>query len=173
MSRPPWSEATQAQQRWSGWRFEAVRPASPQGGLRIGDAERDAASKALGDHYAAGRLSHAELDERTSAAWAARTRADLAPLFADLPPPHGEVLTGAPAPSQPGRRRARRGFPWLLWIAAVIVLSMVTNVPWILWAVGLWLLLSKVRHWGHPHRTPRSWPHGSTGPWMQGPCGRG
>lgn len=53
--------------------------------MRIGDAEREAAVRELGEHYAAGRLDAAEYEERTAAAYAARTAADLAPLFADLP----------------------------------------------------------------------------------------
>lgn len=53
--------------------------------LRIGDAEREAAVRELGEHYAAGRLDAAEYEERTTAAYAARTADDLAPLFADLP----------------------------------------------------------------------------------------
>ncbi len=53
--------------------------------LRIGDAEREAAVRELGEHYAAGRLDAAEYEERTTAAYAARTADDLTPLFADLP----------------------------------------------------------------------------------------
>ena len=57
--------------------------------MRIGDAEREAAVTALGEHYAAGRLTLEEYDERTSRAYAARTLADLWPLFRDLPGRHG------------------------------------------------------------------------------------
>ena len=52
---------------------------------RIGDAEREAAVTSLGEHYAAGRLTKEEFDERSDQAWAARTAAGLWPLFADLP----------------------------------------------------------------------------------------
>jgi TM2 domain-containing membrane protein YozV len=58
---------------------------SQQPSLRIGNTEREAAVRELGEHYAAGRLDAAEYEERTSAAYAARTAEDLAPLFADLP----------------------------------------------------------------------------------------
>lgn len=58
---------------------------SQQPSLRIGNAERDAAVRELGEHYASGRLDAAEYGERMSAAYAARTAEDLAPLFADLP----------------------------------------------------------------------------------------
>ena len=39
----------------------------------------------LGEHYAVGRLTKDEFDERSDAVWSAKTRGDLAPLFADLP----------------------------------------------------------------------------------------
>jgi hypothetical protein len=58
---------------------------SQQPSLRIGNTEREAAVRELGEHYAAGRLDAAEYEERTGAAYAARTADDLAPLFADLP----------------------------------------------------------------------------------------
>jgi hypothetical protein len=41
--------------------------------LRIGDADRDRAVAALGDHFAAGRLTADEFDDRSSRAWQART----------------------------------------------------------------------------------------------------
>jgi hypothetical protein len=53
--------------------------------IRIGTAEREAAARALGEHYAQGRLDQEEFEERTTAAYAARTSGDLAPLFEDLP----------------------------------------------------------------------------------------
>jgi TM2 domain-containing membrane protein YozV len=53
--------------------------------VRIGNAEREAAVRELGEHYATGRLDATEYEERTTAAYAARTADDLEPLFADLP----------------------------------------------------------------------------------------
>lgn len=55
------------------------------GQMRVGDAERDRAAAALGEHFSAGRLDRAEFDARINAALAARTEADLAALFTDLP----------------------------------------------------------------------------------------
>lgn len=69
--------------------------------LRIGTEERDQALQALGDHFAKGRLPVAEYDERVSKAVEAETRADLRPLFADLPPPHPAVLAPHPIVPQP------------------------------------------------------------------------
>ncbi|HEY0238515.1 MAG TPA: DUF1707 domain-containing protein [Friedmanniella sp.] len=53
--------------------------------VRIGDAERDEALDKLGDHFAAGRLTREELDERTEKAMGARFDRDLEPIFSDLP----------------------------------------------------------------------------------------
>jgi len=53
--------------------------------LRIGDADRAAAAEELGEHYAVGRLTTEEHSERLDRIWAARTRSELAPVFADLP----------------------------------------------------------------------------------------
>jgi GntR family transcriptional regulator len=72
--------------------------ASPAGGgtdsgqhLRVSDAEREAATSRLAEHFAAGRLDQAELDDRVGRAVSAKTRADLSGLFTDL------SETGAPA----------------------------------------------------------------------------
>ncbi|OLT15397.1 hypothetical protein BJF78_01230 [Pseudonocardia sp. CNS-139] len=76
--------------------------------VRIGNAEREAAVRELGEHYAEGRLDAHEYEERTAAAYAARTVDDLAPLFADLPG-HAEPATVAlpPPPAYPGAAPAR------------------------------------------------------------------
>jgi hypothetical protein len=56
--------------------------------LRVGDAEREAALKALGEHMSVGRLNVDEYGERAAQVTAAKTRGDLTQLFADLPQPH-------------------------------------------------------------------------------------
>jgi hypothetical protein len=61
--------------------------------VRASDAERDQAAEILRAGYAEGRLSRAELDERLTAAYAAKTRADLQGLTSDLP---GAVPASAP-----------------------------------------------------------------------------
>jgi len=63
-------------------------PLRPRGGplaLRIGDAERDAAAADLGEHYAAGRLSLDELNERLDAVFSSKTLGQLTRIMADLP----------------------------------------------------------------------------------------
>lgn len=57
----------------------------PSASLRIGDAERDATVDLLNRHYADGRLTATEREERTAIALTARTARDLDELLADLP----------------------------------------------------------------------------------------
>ncbi|MFI6454299.1 DUF1707 domain-containing protein [Streptosporangium amethystogenes] len=70
---------------------------TPRDDLRIGDAERDVAMEALREHYAKGRLTREELDERLELTLSARTGGDLAVVCADLP--------GPPGPRDPGPER--------------------------------------------------------------------
>jgi hypothetical protein len=58
---------------------------SDGGPVRASDAERDQAAEILRAGYAEGRLTRAELDERLTAAYAAKTRAGLRDLTGDLP----------------------------------------------------------------------------------------
>jgi hypothetical protein len=74
-----------------------LRPAGPHT-LRIGDAERDAAAADLGEHYAAGRLTLDELNERLDAAFTAKTFGQLARLMADLPGPGRLPWRAGPRP---------------------------------------------------------------------------
>jgi uncharacterized protein DUF1707 len=53
--------------------------------MRVGDAERDAAANELREHFASGRLTQDELNERLDQTFAAKTRGDLSGLFTDLP----------------------------------------------------------------------------------------
>jgi hypothetical protein len=53
--------------------------------LRVSDHDREQAGAVLSVHYAAGRLTDAELDERLNAVYAARTESDLAAVLSDLP----------------------------------------------------------------------------------------
>jgi len=73
--------------------------------LRTSDADRDRATVRLRDHYAEGRLTGEELDERVTAALNARTFGDLRRVMADLPGPGPAPLparTPTTAVSRPG-----------------------------------------------------------------------
>jgi hypothetical protein len=135
--------------------------------MRIGDAEREAAVTALGEHFAAGRLTKEEYDERAGQAWAARTASALWPLFADLPRPQSP----RPDPSAAGPRASGQGpgRGWghdrapLGWLRAAVLpvflvlvgLTVLTHLPVILLALVAFLVWAKLgrhraRHW-HPH----------------------
>jgi hypothetical protein len=68
--------------------------------IRVSDADRERAAARLRAHFAEGRLSPGELDERIAAALSAKTVGDVRRIMADLP---GLV----PAPP-----RARQSPPW-------------------------------------------------------------
>jgi hypothetical protein len=102
-------------------------------GLRIGDAEREARAAELREHYAQGRLSLAEFNERLDAVFASATQDQLDRVTGDLPhvqapraplpvaaagaiPPRG----ARPGDGQPGRGRARAGLGMLSGLAAFI-----------------------------------------------------
>jgi DUF1707 SHOCT-like domain len=54
--------------------------------VRASDGDREAATASLGRHYASGRLSLDELNERVQHALSARSRRELAWTLRDLPP---------------------------------------------------------------------------------------
>ena len=63
--------------------------------IRVSDAEREDAATELREHYAAGRLTLEELNERLDKAFAAKTRADLNGLMTDLPSGRSSAGSGA------------------------------------------------------------------------------
>ena len=68
------------------------------GDIRASDAERDQVAADLGRAVGEGRLTLAEFSDRVGQAHAARTRAELAPLTADL-----AVAAAPPQSAQPPR----------------------------------------------------------------------
>jgi hypothetical protein len=71
--------------------------------IRVSDADRDRVTARLREHFAEGRLTQDELDERVSATLNAKTFGDLRPMMADLP---------EPTPATPQARRAEGMAPW-------------------------------------------------------------
>jgi hypothetical protein len=100
--------------------------------LRIGDADREAAATSLREHYAQGRLTLDEFNQRLDAVFAATTQSQLNQITHDLPhaarrPAPVPVSTAGPG----GDRREHRpgGRPRLGMIPLVIA------------ALGTWLLV--------------------------------
>jgi uncharacterized protein DUF1707 len=124
--------------------------------LRVGDAERQQAVSALGEHFAAGRLDQDEYDTRVQAAYASRTRVDLQGLFGDLPEPAPFRPLPAPgfqagrvARERPPRRRgpALAGVPVLpVLIVLAIVASALARFPIFPIVLFLWFGLGR-RAW--------------------------
>jgi hypothetical protein len=97
--------------------------------LRVSDADRDAVVTELGEHFPAGRLEAAELDERTGRALQARVTRDLDDLMADLPRVPRPTSDLAPGP---GRRRppaAALLIPVLV-AAALVTVTATSHGPW-------------------------------------------
>jgi len=106
--------------------------------IRVSDADRERITARLREHFAEGRLTPDELDERVSAALNAKTFGDLRPLMADLPEPVPAPPRPAPPPRVAGPppwvayRRGPRLMPLLMLVALAALL-----VP----AGGGWLVL--------------------------------
>jgi hypothetical protein len=108
---------------------------SPTYENRIGDAERDAAIASLGEHFAAGRITQEEFDERSDLALHARTESDLKPLFVDLP---GPARRSGPRGTEPSRHRPPRFvFPVLpILVVLGVVLLVNTQAWWLIFVFG-------------------------------------
>jgi hypothetical protein len=96
----------------------------PDPAFRVGDAERAAACDALAEHFAAGRLDPAELEDRLGRAMAARSQADLGVLFRDLQP--RRPVPAAPGATTAGDQVAQRGGarPAVPFLVSLVVLSL-------------------------------------------------
>jgi hypothetical protein len=116
------------------WIDDAPEPAPRDPDLRVSQADRDEVVKVLAGHFADGRLTVEEYEERVEAALAARTGRDLEPLLEDLP-----AADPSAAPARTRHRREARSLraplvvpARLLAVAAVVVLAVATG-PWALW----------------------------------------
>ncbi|HEX6856542.1 MAG TPA: DUF1707 domain-containing protein [Streptosporangiaceae bacterium] len=109
--------------------------------FRASDADRDRVADALREHYAVGRLSADELDERLTTALGARTLGELNRVLTDLPGP-------ARALPQPGGWRPPQSAPvWVtvrrrprprvapLVLLALLVALVLPGAGWVLFTV--------------------------------------
>ena len=103
--------------------------------LRVSDTDRERVAQRLARAEAEGRLALVEFDERVRATYGALTRADLAPLTADLP------TDDTPMPAPAGRAvdgdasSLAEGSPWCGTAAAAGVWATVSTLNVIVWAV--------------------------------------
>ena len=94
-------------------------------GLRIGDADREAAAAALREHFAQGRLTLDEFQHRLGTVFAAKTDRDLADVTSDLPhaagPPPMWVARGPASSGTRSQRRNRSGLAALAGLVMIIL----------------------------------------------------
>jgi len=135
-------------------------------GIRASDEDRSRTAAALGEHYAAGRLTLEEFQGRLDQVYAATTLGELDRLMADLP---GTDLSRLPERRAPGPVQvpaggsalARRA-AWRFWFAISVVAFVIwlfggaSGGPWFLWAV-VPLALLMLRRWsaGGPRHNGR------------------
>lgn len=114
-------------------------------GIRISDADRDRIAGRLRDHFADGRLTAEELDERLTTTLTARTVGDLRGVLADLPEAAPAPLLTRQLPVQADRRRmVRHRGPRILPLAALALVAalVIPGAGWLLLAVLKIVLVS-------------------------------
>jgi len=135
-------------------------------GIRASDEDRGRTAAALGEHYAAGRLTLEEFQERLDKAYAATTVGELDRLMADLPETDLGRLPERRAPGQvqvpAGGSVLVRRPAWPFWLSISVVvlviwlLSAASGGPWLWWAAALLVLLMLRRRMaGGPRRGVR------------------
>ncbi|GAA3444029.1 DUF1707 SHOCT-like domain-containing protein [Planomonospora venezuelensis] len=120
--------------------------------MRASDDDRDRVASALREHYAQGRLTVEEFDERLEQLYASKTYGELAVLTSDLP---GVDLRKLPEPAArtPKRREGEDlsplaamwapwaiagGVNWVIWFIIGAANDLDFPYPWPLWVMGPW-----------------------------------
>ena len=101
--------------------------------LRIGDADREAAAASLREHYAQGRLTLEESNQRLDAVFKSTTQSQLNQVTRDLPHarvPSAPLPVSTPAPGGDRREHRHGGRPRL------------GLLPLIIAVMGTWLLIA-------------------------------
>jgi hypothetical protein len=153
--------------------------------IRVSDADRERVADRLREHFAEGRLSADELDERIAATLSARTFAELRRVTKDLPDPEPAAGTAAAGPGRGYpppwgrrggfaiRRRRPRILPLLLLL--LILALVIPGAGWLLVAAFkvvllFWLVASVAAVFAalrFRRHVRRFWPSGPRGPWGQ------
>jgi hypothetical protein len=131
-------------------------------GTRASDADREGIAAALGAHYAVGRLTREEFQERLDRTYAAKTLGELDDLMTDLPRTDLSPLAGRrdghppllerPAPGTVQAPGGAHSAVWQFWLGVAVgafviwLISGPTVGPWFLW-VAVPLVLIRVRRW--------------------------
>jgi hypothetical protein len=110
--------------------------------MRASGADRDAVVSDLGEHFQAGRLTAAELDERTGLALTARTCGELTEILADLPAirPTPQIPAASSSSARPLPPPRRVTPPFMTAITGLVVAALVLVVAHGGWGL-IWLLV--------------------------------
>jgi hypothetical protein len=147
--------------------------------IRISDADRERVTARLREHYAEGRLTSEELEERITAALSAKTVGDLRRIMADLPDPAPvpPSMPSAPWAGRPGGLAWRGPRILPLALIALVAALLIPGAGWVFLTVikvmlVLWLVACLAgifaavrfrrhmrRHWqdGNWHRLDGNW----------------
>lgn len=114
--------------------------------MRCSDGDREKVVAELREHYAAGRLTLEEFDERSDTAYKAKTFGELAALTTDLPATLPEPATPAARPAK--RVNAALRGAWTSWLSVSLVCTVIwllsvlssghLNPFWPMWVIGPW-----------------------------------
>ncbi|MEU4836089.1 DUF1707 domain-containing protein [Streptosporangium sp. NPDC023615] len=139
-------------------------PSGPE--MRASDGDRDKVASVLREHYAQGRLTTEEFDERLEQLYTSKTYGELATLTSDLPEvdlrslpetPSKAPQRATPAKSPSGADKGlgaawaawgmASGINWMIWLIIGFTSGFDFPYPWPLWVMGPWgvvLLVSTI-----------------------------
>lgn len=125
--------------------------------MRASDGDRDKVASVLREHYAQGRLTNEEFDERLEQLYTSKTYGELAILTSDLPDVDLRRLPDVPSrsPERAGKSAAdgkrnkglreawsvwatASGINWMIWLVIGITSGLEFPYPWPLWVMGPW-----------------------------------
>jgi Domain of unknown function (DUF1707) len=145
--------------------------------MRTSEADREQAAARLREHFAEGRLTADELDERITAVLSARTYGDLRRSMADLPGPVPVPPRPGPSAPWPSRPVAFRRGPRVLPLLLVVLIAALVlphagwlffgllNVLLLFWLVALVAGVFAIARFRRHVR--RYWQSGDRGQWQQ------
>ncbi len=110
----------------------AIRGESPTA-IRASDSEREYVARIMQAAAAQGLLTLDEADERLAAVYAARTRADLAPLTTDLPDGGRRLMENTPEAHSAARTGLFRHAITVAVVALVLVGVWFATGAWFFW----------------------------------------
>lgn len=124
--------------------------------MRASDGDRDKVASVLREHYAQGRLTTEEFDERLEQLYSSKTYGELAVLTSDLPDVDLRRLPETPSRA-PERAKGDKqdkaqkglaaawaawatasGVNWMIWLIIGVTSGLDFPYPWPLWVMGPW-----------------------------------